>query len=38
MRENPYEGKNPDKVTFAGDNFMRTTGDSQKFYEMQHFS
>jgi len=38
MRENPYEGKNPDEVTFAGDNFMRTSGDSQAFYEMQHFS
>jgi len=38
MRENPYEGKNPDDVTFAGDNFMRTTGDSQNFYEMQHFA
>jgi len=29
--------KNPDEVTFAGDNFMRTSGDSQAFYEMQHF-
>jgi len=38
MHENPYEGKNPNEVTFAGDNFMRTTGDSQNFYEMQHFS
>jgi len=38
MRENPYEGKNPDEVTFAGDNFMRTSGDSQAFYEMQHFA
>jgi pre-mRNA-processing factor SLU7 len=40
MRDNPYKN-DPQKAeenTFVGDNFVRLTGDAQKFYEMQKFA
>lgn len=38
MHENPYEGKNPEDVTYAGDNWTRGTGDAQTFKELEMHS
>lgn len=40
MRENPYEetGKNSDDVPFAGENFIRYTGESKDFAQAQVFA
>ncbi|KYQ93760.1 putative RNA splicing factor [Tieghemostelium lacteum] len=39
MRENPLANSNSDKdIGFLGDNFTRTTGDTQKFRDMQMFA
>ncbi|XP_039258362.2 pre-mRNA-splicing factor SLU7-like [Styela clava] len=40
MRENPYanQGKNEEELDFAGDNFVRVTGDTQKMASMQMFA
>ncbi|XP_075712403.1 pre-mRNA-splicing factor SLU7 isoform X2 [Rhinoderma darwinii] len=40
MRENPYSdaGKNPDEVSYAGDNFVRYTGDTISMAQTQLFS
>jgi len=40
MRENPYEqtGKAEDDVPFAGENFVRHTGESQEFAKSQVFA
>lgn len=40
MRANPYAGtgKNPHELDFAGDNFVRVTGDAQKMTSTQMFA
>ncbi|CAO2643040.1 Pre-mRNA-splicing factor SLU7 [Lemmus lemmus] len=40
MRENPYAnaGKNPDEVSYAGDNFVRYTGDTIAMAQTQLFA
>lgn len=40
MRENPYAntGKNPDEVGYAGDNFVRYTGDTISMAQTQLFA
>ncbi|XP_053318613.1 pre-mRNA-splicing factor SLU7 [Spea bombifrons] len=40
MRENPYAdgGKNPDEVSYAGDNFVRHTGDTVSMAQTQLFA
>ncbi|KAM5172226.1 pre-mRNA-splicing factor SLU7 isoform 1-T2 [Mantella aurantiaca] len=40
MRENPYSdaGKNPDDVSYAGDNFVRYTGDTINMAQTQLFA
>lgn len=40
MRDNPYKntGKTPDELHYAGDNFVRYTGDTQKVSQAQLFS
>uniref|UniRef100_A0A2K6F6G0 Pre-mRNA-splicing factor SLU7 n=1 Tax=Propithecus coquereli TaxID=379532 RepID=A0A2K6F6G0_PROCO len=40
MRENPYAnaGKNPDEVSYAGDNFVRYTGDTISMAQTQLFA
>ncbi|XP_077330253.1 pre-mRNA-splicing factor SLU7 [Lithobates pipiens] len=40
MRENPYSdaGKNPDEVSYAGDNFVRYTGDTISMAQTQLFA
>ncbi|KAB0365102.1 hypothetical protein FD754_009258 [Muntiacus muntjak] len=40
MRENPYvnAGKNPDEVSYAGDNFVRYTGDTVSMAQTQLFA
>lgn len=38
MRENPNQDENPDKLTYAGDNFVRSSGDSKKITELQVFA
>nr|XP_034375562.1 pre-mRNA-splicing factor SLU7-like [Arvicanthis niloticus] len=40
MRENPYShaGKNPDEVSYAGDNFVRYTGDTISMAQTQVFA
>ncbi|XP_020388680.2 pre-mRNA-splicing factor SLU7 [Rhincodon typus] len=40
MRENPYSntGRNPDEVGYAGDNFVRYTGDTVKMAQTQLFA
>ncbi len=40
MRDNPYKNdpQKAEESTFVGDNFVRLTGDAQKFYEMQKFA
>ncbi|XP_075065984.1 pre-mRNA-splicing factor SLU7 [Mixophyes fleayi] len=40
MRENPYSdaGKNPDDVSYAGDNFVRYTGDTITMAQTQLFA
>ena len=39
MRENPYAiiGKNPDEVSYAGDNCIRYTGDTYSMAPAQLF-
>ncbi|XP_063250895.1 LOW QUALITY PROTEIN: pre-mRNA-splicing factor SLU7-like [Prinia subflava] len=40
MRDNPYAnvGKNPDEVSYAGDNFIRCTGDTISMAQTQLFA
>jgi len=38
MRENPTPNKTKEELVYAGDNFLRETGDSLKFTEMQTFA
>lgn len=38
MRENPIKDKDPSELTYAGDNFVRATGDAPKFNQMQLFA
>jgi pre-mRNA-processing factor SLU7 len=38
MRENPTPNARPDDQIFIGDNFIRNTGDSQGFNNMQNFA
>ncbi|KAF2074970.1 hypothetical protein CYY_003709 [Polysphondylium violaceum] len=38
MRENPLPNTNPNDTRFAGDNFTRTSGDTNKFRDMQLFA
>ncbi|KAJ1675014.1 mRNA splicing protein [Spiromyces aspiralis] len=38
MRENPYMGKDPKEVDYAGDNFTRTTGDVPSMSKVALFS
>ena len=38
MRENPLPGSNPEEVAYAGDNYMRTTGDTISLARMQVFA
>ena len=40
IRENPYvnAGKNPDEVSYAGDNFVRYTGDTISMAQTQLFA
>jgi len=38
MRENPNKTGNPSEQLFAGDNFVRHTGDVRKFSEMQSYA
>lgn len=40
MRDNPYKtkGKTPDDLPFAGDNFVRYTGDTQNISQVQTFA
>lgn len=38
MRENPNQEEDPDKLTYAGDNFVRTSGESSKLTELQVFA
>lgn len=38
MRENPNQDVDPDKVTYAGDNFVRSSGDAKKVTELQVFA
>ncbi|KAI0241688.1 mRNA splicing protein, partial [Massospora cicadina] len=38
MRDNPFEGKPPAELPFAGDNFVRHSKDAQKIAELQLFS
>ena len=38
MRENPNQEEDPDKLTYAGDNFVRSSGDANKITELQVFA
>ena len=38
MRENPNQEEDPEKLTYAGDNFIRSSGDSKKVTELQVFA
>ena len=38
MRENPLPGTNPEEVTYAGDNYLRNTGDTIELARMQVFA
>ena len=40
MRKNPYAnaGKNPDEVSYVGDNFVRYTGDTISMAQTQLFA
>eukprot|EP01121_Diplochlamys_sp_Union-15-3_P007718 TRINITY_DN1988_c0_g1_i1.p1 TRINITY_DN1988_c0_g1~~TRINITY_DN1988_c0_g1_i1.p1 ORF type:complete len:380 (-),score=93.09 TRINITY_DN1988_c0_g1_i1:56-1195(-) len=38
MRENPHPDKNPEEVGFAGDNFVRDTGDVTEFNKIRKFA
>jgi pre-mRNA-processing factor SLU7 len=38
MRENPNPSDNPEEVVYAGDNHIRSTGDSKKFMNMQSYA
>lgn len=38
MRENPTPNADPSTLAYAGDNFVRATGDAQKFYEVQLYA
>lgn len=38
MRENPNQEEDPDKLTYAGDNFMRSSGETSKLTELQVFA
>lgn len=38
MRENPNEEIDPEKLTYAGDNFVRSSGDAKKITELQVFA
>lgn len=38
MRENPTPNADPRTLTYAGDNFVRATGDAKRFYEEQLFA
>lgn len=37
MRDNPNKERDPKDLDYAGDNFIRYTGESQKMMEMQRF-
>ncbi|KAG8172079.1 hypothetical protein JTE90_019440 [Oedothorax gibbosus] len=40
MRDNPYKstGKTPEELNYAGDNFVRYTGDTSKHSQTQSFA
>jgi len=38
MRENPNPDKNPEEVGFAGDNFIRDTGEAQQFDQIRRYA
>lgn len=38
MRDNPNKDKNPEELSFAGDNFLRYSGDSKKMAQLQLFA
>ncbi|KAJ1978373.1 mRNA splicing protein [Dimargaris cristalligena] len=38
MRDNPYKGQDPNNVAYAGDNFVRYTGEANRVAEMQLFA
>lgn len=38
MRGNPYPNANPEEQVYAGDNFVRQTGDAQEFNDLQCYS
>ncbi|KAK7571845.1 hypothetical protein V9T40_014317 [Parthenolecanium corni] len=38
MRDNPHKGKDPEEVDYAGENFVRFTGDTQKHATAQLFA
>ena len=38
MRENPNQEEDPDKLTYAGDNFVRSSGDAKAVTELQVFA
>ena len=38
MRENPNQEEDPEKLTYAGDNFVRSSGDTKKVTDLQVFA
>lgn len=38
MRENPNQEEDPENLTYAGDNFVRSSGDAEKITELQVFA
>ncbi|KAJ1857591.1 mRNA splicing protein [Coemansia sp. RSA 1822] len=38
MRENPYAGKDPSQLAYAGDNFIRYSGDAQDILKREVFA
>jgi len=38
MRGNPYPNSNPEEQVYAGDNFVRQTGDAHQFNDLQGYS
>ncbi|OLY82135.1 Pre-mRNA-splicing factor SLU7 [Smittium mucronatum] len=38
MRENPYSGKDPNELPYAGDNFVRASGDAPEITKIQLFA
>jgi len=38
MRDNPNKDKNPEELAYAGDNFLRYSGEAKKISELQSFA